>query len=309
MSGAPPRILLIGHRGQLAWELRRVLPAYAEVVTTGSAPDGPDDVRRLDLRDAAGIDALVDEVRPALVVNAAAYTDVAGAERERDMAAAVNARAPGLLAAAAARVGATLMHFSTDFVFDGCATRPYREDDPTAPLNVYGATKLAGEVAVAAATDRYLVLRTGWLYAARGRNFVRTVLARALAGETLRVVDDQFGAPTSARHLALCCGRIAGHLLDGGGEFARAQAGVYHLSAAGTCSWYQVAARVLARFPRLHANVEPIASAEYPGGVPRPAYSVLASDRARALFGFRQVSWTEQLAAVLEEIDTSPALG
>ncbi|HEU0301256.1 MAG TPA: dTDP-4-dehydrorhamnose reductase, partial [Longimicrobium sp.] len=185
---ALPRVLLTGGTGQVGWELRRALAPFAEVV---APPRG-----ELDLRDAGALRRAVRELRPAAVVNAAACTQVDRAEAEPELADAVNGAAPGVLAREAARAGALLVHFSTDYVFGGDGRRPYREDDPPDPLGVYGASKLRGEREVAAAGGPHLVLRVAWVYGARGRNFLRTVLRAARAGEALRVVDDQVGAPT-----------------------------------------------------------------------------------------------------------------
>lgn len=270
------RILLTGARGQLGSELARRLPALGELIAT--------DQSELDLADADAILRAVRATKPGLIVNCAAYTAVDRAESEPALAHAVNGRAPGVLAEEAKRLGALLVHYSTDYVFDGEKRIPYTEDDSPCPLNVYGRTKLAGEEAVRASGCRHLVLRTSWLYAARGRNFVLAIARKAAAGEPLRVVDDQTGVPTSAGFLADSTMRILART-DG-------PEGLYHVVPCGSTTWYEFARAIVARLG-LNVTVTPIRTADYPSPARRPPYSVLDSGRARAAFGLWMPDWRE----------------
>ena len=292
-----PRILLTGGTGQVGWELARALAPVAEVVAPPrSALDlaDPDSIRR-GFRDAA----------PALVVNAGAHTAVDRAEEEPELARALNAVAPGILAEEAARAGVPLVHFSTDYVFDGSKGAPYTEDDPAAPLGVYGRTKREGEEAVAAAGGAHLVLRTSWVYGMRGHNFLRTMLRLAHERDELRVVADQVGAPTWSRMLAEATAAILAPFRAGcGWEIQEAAGGIYHLAAAGETSWHGFAEAILAADPareRQRARrVVPIATAEYPTPAPRPRYSVLDSGRAARELRVALPHWREQLRLCME---------
>lgn len=285
-----PRILLTGGTGQVGWELRRALAPLAEVAAPPRA--------ELDLRDPVALRRAVRDLRPAAVVNAAAYTAVDAAEGEPEAAHAVNARAPGVLAGEAARLGALLVHFSTDYVFDGRLGRPYREDDAPAPLNVYGATKLEGERAVAAAGGAHLVFRIAWVYGARGRNFARSILARARAGDALRVVDDQRGAPTWSRMAAEAVAAVLARARAGDGfRIAPAAWGVHHLGSGGETTWHGFARALLEADPATtRVRIEAASSDERPGAARRPACSLLDSARAEAALGVRLPEWREQLA-------------
>jgi dTDP-4-dehydrorhamnose reductase len=270
------RILLTGAGGQLGRELARRLPALGELVATDRAA--------LDLSDPDAIRRTVRAARPQVIVNAAAYTAVDRAEAEPEAAHAVNATAPAVLAEEARRLGALLVHYSTDYVFDGEKRAPYVEDDPPNPLNVYGRTKLAGEEALRASGARHLILRASWVYAPHGRNFLLAIARRARAGEPLRVVDDQTGVPTSAAFLAEASVRI----------LARADGaeGLYHLAPTGSTTWCGFARAIVARLG-LEVPVTPISTAEYPAAARRPAYSVLDSSRARAAFDLPAMDWRE----------------
>jgi dTDP-4-dehydrorhamnose reductase len=288
------KILLTGARGQLGRELASVLGATHEVVAT--------DRSTLDLADAARITAVVRRVEPDLVVNAAAYTAVDRAESEPHLAGAVNAVGPGLLAAAAAEVGAAIIHYSTDYVFDGRARAPYRPDDVTRPLSVYGATKLEGEGRVLASDAVALVLRTSWVFSAFGRNFMTSMLRLATEREELRVVDDQHGRPTWARHLAAATARIVDHGPDDP-PFGGAR-GVHHLAGSGgACTWYTFAAHIIRSAgiepaPRL----VPITTAEYPLPATRPAYGVLDCSSATDALGVTLPDWRHAVAEALVEM-------
>jgi len=273
------KILLTGANGQVGWELRQTLAPLGEVAAVGR--------EQLDLQDAARIAAVVREVRPGVIVNAAAYTAVDKAESERDAAFAVNAVAPGVLAEEAKRAGALLVHYSTDYVFDGTKAAPYVEGDEPGPLNVYGASKLAGERAVAASGCRYLILRTSWVYGPRGGNFMLTMLRLAKERPELRVVDDQTGAPTSSLAIA----RATVQLLP------RGAAGLFHMTASGATTWCGFARAILQR-AGLATPVVPIRTEDYPTPARRPRNSRLDCSRLRADFGVALASWEEQLAEV-----------
>ena len=287
------RILLTGADGQVGWELRRALSPLGAVEATTH--------RDLDLADVDALARAVRSSRPALIVNAAAYTAVDRAESEPEVAHAVNGRAPGVLAEEAKRVGAALVHFSTDFVFDGARRTPYVEDDPPAPLNAYGRTKLAGEQAVQAVGLPHAILRTSWVYGRRGRSFLTTIERLAAERPELRVVDDQTGAPTWCRLIAEATAQIvaiecARHGAQGLLADAR---GVYHLTAAGATTWCGFARAIVALGARRGQApapaVHPITSAEYPSPVRRPAWSVLANDKLARVFGLGLPHWEHGL--------------
>jgi dTDP-4-dehydrorhamnose reductase len=277
-----PKILVTGAGGQIGFELARMLAPHGEVIALDRAS--------LDLADPDAIVAAMRGAKPALVVNAGAYTAVDRAETEPQLARAINGRAPGILAEEAKRQGAVLIHYSTDYVFDGMRTTPYPEDAPTAPLNVYGTTKLEGEHAVAAAGAHALVFRTSWVYGLRGRNFLLTVKRLAAERDELSIVADQIGVPNWSRALAEATVRV----IATGLPAVAARAGLYHMSATGSASWYDFASAIVgdAKKPR----VVPISTAEYPTPARRPAYGVLATKRFEATFGFGLPEWREALA-------------
>lgn len=285
-------IVLTGPRGQVGYELCRALAPLGRVVVC--------DRDRLDLADADSIRDALDAIRPTLVVNAAAYTAVDEAEREPELAMAVNAEGPGVLAGQARRLGAGVVHFSTDYVFSGEAARPYREDDRTAPLGVYGKSKLAGEQAIDAAGAGALILRTGWVYGRRGRNFLLTVQRLAAERERLAIVDDQVGAPTWCRLIAEATAQL---IAPGRGAlegYLRERGGLYHLSCAGSVSWCGFARRILS-MQGSPTPVDAIDSAAYPTLAKRPAYSVLDNARVRTEHGVHMPRWEEALALALAD--------
>lgn len=294
------RLLVLGANGQVGQALLRALAPLGELLAAtrdGRLGDGPR-VLEADLADAGSLARALDQARADVVVNAAAYTAVDRAEDEPDLADRINHRAVAEIGAWAARHHARVAHYSTDYVFDGRASRPYREDDATAPLGVYGATKLAGEQALRASGARHLVFRTAWVYAAHGHNFLRTMLRLANEREELRVVDDQVGAPTPARLIADVTATA----------LSRPEAeGVFHLVSRGRCSWAGFAAAIvqgaaarglIARAPR----VVPIASADYPTRASRPACSVLDVSRLENAFGLQLPDWRAGLDPVLDEL-------
>jgi dTDP-4-dehydrorhamnose reductase len=296
MPSRPLRILLIGSTGQVGWELERTLAPLGEVVAAGRR----DGAVVLDMVRPDTVRAAVHTAAPDLIVNAAAYTAVDQAEAESALARAVNAEGPALLAEEAKGCGAFLVHYSTDYVFDGGKGSPYTEDDAPNPRNVYGASKLEGERAVAASGAAHLILRTSWVYAARGRNFLRTIVRRGGEGAQLRVVDDQIGSPTWARLLAEATAQIiAAHPLEG----LREHSGLYHVSAGGAVSWHGFAEAILAQLggPLAATTVQAIPSSAYPQAAERPRYSVLANDRFVATFGLRLPSWQAGLRLCLAD--------
>lgn len=289
------KILLTGANGQVGWELRRTLGALGEVVATDS--------RSLDLTDAAALRTAVRTIAPAIIVNPAAYTAVDKAEGEAARAHAINAIAPGILAEEAARLGAWLVHYSTDYVFDGSSAvldsgeaRPWREDDATGPLNVYGATKLAGEQAIIAAGGRHLIFRTSWIYGTRGSNFLLTMRRLLRERPELKIVADQIGAPTWCRDLAEATAQVLAQL-HGPGE---SRWGVYHMTNAGETSWhgFAEAIRTLDEFDETVAPAQlvPIPSSDYPTPARRPLNSRLDNRKLEQAFGLRLRAWREALA-------------
>jgi dTDP-4-dehydrorhamnose reductase len=288
------RILLFGGSGQVGTELRRTLQSLGDVI----APTRAD----ADFERPETLPTLVAACRPALIVNAAAYTGVEDAEDDEARCHVVNADAPGVLARAAADHGAVLVHYSTDYVFDGAKGEPYTEEDAPAPLNAYGRTKLAGEEAVAAAGGEWLVLRSSWVYAAHGRNFVRTIERAARERAELRVVDDQRGAPTWAREIARATAQLCAVAL---GRRHATEWGVYHVTAAGATTWCGLARAIIcelaARGEGPLAAVVPVTSAEYPQRARRPAHSPQWCPRLSAAVGVKQRDWRESLGEMMRE--------
>ena len=293
MTAQARPILLIGAAGQIGSELTHTLSSLGPV----RAPDRS----ALDLASADDIRRAVRETAPALIVNAGGYTAVDQAEAEPDLAQAINGTAPGILAEEAKRLNAALVHYSTDYVFDGRATRPYREDDATGPVNAYGRSKLAGEQAINAVGGGHLILRTGWVYSLQGSNFLTTIRRLATERKELRVVDDQLGAPTWARAVAEATALILTrcNFQSGPGELGE-RSGLYHLTAAGETSWFGFAQTIVAAMaeagetPALTA-MTPVTTAQYPTPAKRPAYSVLDCSKALDDFGVGLDPWRDQL--------------
>ncbi|NIJ89742.1 dTDP-4-dehydrorhamnose reductase [Xanthomonas campestris] len=293
--------LVLGANGQVGTELLRALAGDGPILATtrsGRLPDGTA-CEMADFDAPHRLSELLDHLAPTRVVNAAAYTAVDRAEQERDAAFRANAEAPAVIAQWCARAGVPLVHYSTDYVFNGQGTRPYRPDDATAPLGVYGQSKLAGEQAVQAAGGRHLIFRTAWVYAAHGNNFLRTMLRVGAERDVLRVVADQIGTPTPAALIA----DITAHALRQPGE----PSGLWHLTAAGQTSWHGFAEAIfaqaharglIARAPR----VEAITTADYPTPATRPAYSRLDTHSLQDTFGVRLPDWQDGLSQVLDTL-------
>jgi len=298
------RILLFGANGQVGHELRRALAPLGTVVpvTRSGALDDGGACLAADLADPELVRATLEAANPGVIVNAAAYTAVDRAEDEAGLADRINHRAVAEIGAWAAGRRAKVLHYSTDYVFDGSARRPYREDDPVAPLGVYGASKLAGETALEATGAEHAILRTAWVYAERGHNFLRTMLRAAAERDELRVVADQVGSPTPAALIADVTARVLPAWAAGA-----APGGIHHLVAGGSCSWHGFAEAIVAgavrrgllgRAPR----VVPIATAQWPTRARRPAYSVLDCGRLQRTFGLQLPTWQAGLDAVLDRL-------
>ena len=301
------RVLVTGARGQVGAEVARLLEGRADVFAH--------DRSTLDLARPDAIVERVREARPRLIVNAGAYTAVDRAEGEVDLARAVNARAPGVLAEEARRAGALLVHYSTDYVFDGTKAGPYVESDTPAPVNAYGATKLEGERAVAASGCAHVILRTSWVYGPRGRNFMRTMLEAAKARRELRVVDDQRGAPTTSLALARAtlaivgAGAQAAAIGEEGLERAASLSGLYHATAGGETTWFAFAKAIFEEWA-VRAGpsftppaVIPIPTRDYPTPARRPANSVLSNERLARELGVRLGPWRGGLAEAISLFD------
>lgn len=293
------RILLLGKDGQVGWQLQRSLAPHGEVIACGRA--------QCDLADLGRIRSIVRELRPTIIVNAAAYTAVDRAESEPDLAHRINAEAPGVLAEEAARLGALLLHYSTDYIFDGAKAVPYVEGDPSGPLSVYGRTKLEGEAAIQAAGGKSVIFRTSWVFGARGNNFVKTILRLAREKETLSVVDDQIGSPTPAAMLATVTG-VGLAMLRHGTALEEGESRLYHLAAARPVSWCEFARTIVAlagQAPGFDLRLKPeainaIASADYPTPARRPMNSRLDCRRLEKDFGLQMPDWQPYLERMLQ---------
>lgn len=294
------KILLFGKNGQLGWELQRSLAALGDVHALGRL--------EADFGDVEALRASVRDYRPDIIVNAAAYTAVDQAEGDERAAHGINALAPGVLAEAARECGAWLVHYSTDYVFDGRKEGPYREDDRASPLSVYGRTKFEGEERIRASGARHLILRTSWVFGAHGANFPKTILRLARERPQLEVVADQFGAPTSAELLADLTALALQHIAlrgVGAGELA----GTYHVAAAGRTSWHayacHVVAQALAQGARLQAGpvqISPVTAAAWRAAAPRPCNSLLDTGKFRTAFGLALPDWRYHVNRLVAEL-------
>ena len=311
-----PTILLTGKTGQVGFELNRSLSQLGKIF----APDHRD----LDLLNQGSVRRAIRDIRPQLIVNAAAYTAVDAAENDESKAYAVNAEALALLADEAKRLDALVVHYSTDYVFDGTKRSPYNETDETNPLNVYGKSKLAGEQAIRASGASHLIIRTGWVYANRGRNFLLTILRLATEREELRIVRDQIGAPTCAADIAAATTKILTEMYtqDKSRTYMSSISGTYHMTAAGETSWHNFATAILGKAqsvspevpwfaaatqgrPLIAKRILPISSDEFRSPTRRPIYSVLSNSRLSEIFHIELPNWTAQLQCCLatEKID------
>jgi dTDP-4-dehydrorhamnose reductase len=300
-----PAILLIGSNGQVGSDLSEILPRIGEVTALDRQSlnlTQPDEIRRA-----------IRACRPAWIVNAAAYTAVDKAESEESLARAINAEAPRVMAEEAKTIGACLIHYSTDYVFDGTKTTPYVEDDPANPQNAYGRTKLEGERAIRDSGAAHLIFRTAWVYTTRGRNFLLTILRLATQREELRIVRDQLGAPTLSGEIARATVSVLAKISGGqpGAPSLPEVSGIYHMTAEGETSWYEFASAIVEKaktaphldwlasatggLPVITRRVIPIASSEYPTPARRPAYSVLSNARLNRVFSVQLPNWREQL--------------
>lgn len=296
------KILLFGKNGQVGWELQRSLAPLGEVVALGSARD--EGGLCGDFTDLGGLARTVAVVKPDAVVNAAAYTAVDKAESEPEVARTVNATAPQVIAEAARQIGAAVVHYSTDYVFDGSGSKPWIEQDPTGPLSVYGRTKLEGEQGIAQSNPRHLILRTSWVYGARGGNFAKTMLRLARERDRLTVIDDQFGAPTGADLLADLTAHALPMLMAD-----RAKAGIYHVAAGGETSWNGYARFVIGQAQRADAplkagvdQIDPVPTSAFPTPARRPQNSRLDTTHFRHAFGLVLPPWQQGVSRMLQEI-------
>jgi dTDP-4-dehydrorhamnose reductase len=306
MPDSEKRILLTGVIGQVGGELQRLLQPLGSIV--------PADLPAFDLLDTASVRKFAKECKPDWIVNPAAYTAVDKAESEPDLAYAINAEAPRVLGEVAAELGIPVIHFSTDYVFNGSGTKPWVESDHTGPLGVYGASKLAGELALARTGVAHLIFRTSWVYGSRGKNFLLTILPLAFQKEELRIVDDQYGAPTWSRDLARMVVHVMRKTSEAGAQSGlsaeqavRSVQGIYHAVNQGETSWFGFAQEFLrvaaqARPAAKIARLVPISSSEYPSPAKRPANSRLDCSRLRETFGFSMPAWEESAAAVVLEV-------
>ena len=300
------KILLFGANGQVGWELQRSLSPLGEVV----ALNRHSTELCGDLADLKGISDTVRRVTPDVIVNAGAYTAVDKAESDPETAQIVNAAAPGVLAQAASAVGAWLVHYSTDYVFDGSGSKPWVETDPTGPLNVYGKTKLDGEQRIASRCAKHLIFRTSWVYAARGGNFAKTMLRLAQERETINVINDQFGAPTGADLLADVTAHVISKVMAQAHGLS-SSAGIYHLAASGETTWFDYAKYIVDQSLRAQAapeiivkTISPVATSAFPTAAQRPHNSRLNTAKLQHTFGLQLAPWQQGVTRMLAESQT-----
>ncbi|MFA6014547.1 MAG: dTDP-4-dehydrorhamnose reductase [Gallionellaceae bacterium] len=290
------KILLTGKNGQVGWELQRTLASLGQVIAL--------DMADLDLADAEAIRRKVREIQPDIIVNPAAHTAVDKAESEADLVMAINGIAPGVFAEEAKKLNVLLVHYSTDYIFDGSKAGSYVEDDAPNPLGAYGKTKLAGEEAIRAVGGKHLILRTSWVYGARGKNFLLTMCRLAKERSELRIVDDQIGAPTWCRSLGEITAQILAQLYapNAAKDAVEKATGTYHLTSSGSVSWHGFAAEIirLADLP-IPPRLIGIPSSEYPTPAARPMNSVLSNDKLLKTFGLNAGSWQNNLQLCMQE--------
>ncbi len=297
-----PRILIVGNAGQLGRELERIFAGIGPIVAV--------DRESVDLADADQTRALVQRAAPDLVLNAAAYTAVDRAESERDLAFAINEQAPRVLAEEALKRNALFVHYSTDYVFNGGKSEPWVETDATGPLNVYGASKLAGEQAVESVGGRYLTFRTSWVYGPHGNNFLLTMLRLARERDRLSIVDDQIGAPTTSIQLANATHRIVKGVLAGQFGAVDDYSGLYHMTCSGSVSWFGFAQAIFTRAAEMLGvnwpQLTPIATKDYPTPAARPRNSVLSNAKLSQRFGVQLATWQDALDETLLSLQAEP---
>jgi len=293
------RILLIGPRGQIGWELLRAAQPLGQVFPVGRSTN-EQMLIHLDLSDIDSIRSVIREIRPDIILNAAAYTAVDNAEGESELVKIINGVAPGIIAEEAARIKALFVHYSTDYVFDGKQTRPYTEQDAVSPASSYGESKLVGEQAVQKVGGKYLILRTSWVYGARGKNFLLTMQRLAKERGELKIVADQIGTPTWSRMIAEATVHILAQLYSPvcSGNIEDVS-GIYHLTCSGKTTWYDFAKAIIAPLPN-RPKILPITTAEYPTPAKRPAYSVLSNAKLMRTFGVALPAWDVALKLCLE---------
>jgi dTDP-4-dehydrorhamnose reductase len=307
MNRSDLKIVIVGRNGQLAWEATQRFQGLGEIICLGRP--------EFDLLDLNGVREEIRRIKPTVIVNAAAYTAVDQAESESEAAMKINSQAPAAMAEEAKRLGALFITYSTDYVFDGKSATPYSETNPTAPLNVYGASKLSGERAVEAVGGNHLIFRTSWVYGARGKNFLKTILKLATERPELRIVDDQVGAPTWSRDLADATRKIIEQIVSKIeseniliGEALGDRRGIYHMTATGSVSWCGFAAAILEEMRKrglsngAAAKLVPIPSSDYPTPAARPHNSRLCNAKLKNAFGVTLPAWQQSLAAVMDEL-------
>ena len=307
MNQTDLKIEIVGRNGQLASEANNQFQGLGEIICIGRP--------EIDLMDIEALRAEIRKAKPSVLVNAAAYTAVDQAESEPEAAMKINSEAPAALAEEAKRLGALFITYSTDYVFDGKKSSPYNETDPTTPLNVYGASKLSGERAVEAIGGNHLIFRTSWVYGARGKNFLKTILKLAAERPELKIVDDQIGAPTWSRDLADATRKIIEQLRDRSaseklpvGEALGDRRGIYHMTAAGSVSWWGFAAAIVEEMGKRGmvksglTKVVPIPSSQYPTPAARPHNSRLCNDKLKNAFGVTLPPWRASLGSVMDEL-------
>lgn len=292
------KILLLGKNGQVGWELERTLALLGEVMPLGR--------NELDLTNVKEIRRTVRGTKPDLIINAAAYTAVDKAEEEQELAMAINGVAPGILAEEAKRLNIGIIHYSTDYVFDGTKNTPYTEEDLPKPINVYGKTKLAGEKAIQVSGTPYFIFRTSWVYGLRGKNFLLTILRLAREREELRIVDDQIGSPTWSRMIAEATAQVLAQGFTDRSEFMKLHSGVYHLSCSGSVNWYGFVRSILDLDPnradQVCLKIYPIPSKDFPSQARRPVNSILKTSKIKKVFGIEMLSWHKALNLALREV-------
>lgn len=303
------KILLLGANGQLGYELCRSLEPLGDLVATARHGDCGDQGRKLDLAEPAQLNRMLDLEKPDLIVNAAAFTAVDQAEDEQFLATRINTMVPAILADYAARHQTPLVHFSTDYVFDGKSDRPYLESDACKPQGIYGISKLSGELAIRDAGCPHLILRTSWVYGARGKNFLLTILRAAAERDQLSIVDDQWGSPTWTRMLAKLTARAIGQLQQA--DDWQQRGGIYHVSAQGKTTWFRFAQafiklaveqKLLPGAPLL----QPVTTADYPTRARRPAWSVLDNSAFEKAFKVQVLDWETQLRLCMKGLQDKP---